>query len=146
MFAENDLRNAPPVLSFRLAEKKERAAPGVRKKRAPTRCTFVRYPGCSSRSSYMVQLRCNSIAYPISIRAEASLTLAALPVLRSSPEAAPWQGARKACGLENSPLAAPNFPHLRHCETVRTLSRQSASPRGQGGKRIATPTRRAGSV
>ena len=28
-----DLR--PPILSFRLAEKKERAAPGVRKKRAP---------------------------------------------------------------------------------------------------------------
>ena len=28
------LVNAPPILSFRLAEKKERAAPGVRKKRA----------------------------------------------------------------------------------------------------------------
>ena len=34
MFAVTDLRNAPPILSFRLAEKKERAAPGVRKKRA----------------------------------------------------------------------------------------------------------------
>ena len=29
------LLDAPPILSFRLAEKKECAAPGVRKKRAP---------------------------------------------------------------------------------------------------------------
>ena len=34
MDARHDLRNAPPYLSFRLAEKKDSAAPGARKKRA----------------------------------------------------------------------------------------------------------------
>jgi len=37
VFADHDLRNAPPYLSSRLAEKKDSAAPGVRKKRALTR-------------------------------------------------------------------------------------------------------------
>ena len=51
MFTGRDLRHAPPYLSFRLAEKKDSAAPSGRKKRAPTRSTFVQLYGSASRSS-----------------------------------------------------------------------------------------------
>ena len=57
LFAGVILRNAPPYLSFRLAEKKDSAAPGGRKKREPTRSTAVQVASLASRSSKMVQLR-----------------------------------------------------------------------------------------
>ena len=46
--------NAPPILSSRLAEKKERVAPGVRKKRAPNAGNLVRVVTPYSRLSYLV--------------------------------------------------------------------------------------------
>ena len=53
VFTSGKLRDAPPVLSFRLAEKKERAAPGVRKKRALPR--IIR--SCTTPSADWLRLR-----------------------------------------------------------------------------------------
>ena len=53
MLRRQNLRIAPPVLSFRLAEKKERAAPGVRKKRAPGKTMR----SCATPSADWLRLR-----------------------------------------------------------------------------------------
>jgi len=56
LFAEHALRNAPPYLSFRLAEKKDSAAPGGRKKRAPDAGNIVQCMRLYARISYFVRV------------------------------------------------------------------------------------------
>ena len=79
VFAVTDLRNAPPYLSFRLAEKKDSAAPGGRKKRAPNAgkaCSM--FDPCNRGHRTCCTSGLKSIPAGPYFR-ESSLTLAALP-------------------------------------------------------------------
>ena len=79
VFAMTGLRNAPPYLSFRLAEKKDSAAPGGRKKRAPNAgkaCSM--FDPCNRGHRTCCTSGLKSIPAGPYFR-ESSLTLAALP-------------------------------------------------------------------